>query len=75
MKVKIFDCEDIKDLEEKINKFLDNTKDIEVIDIKYSTMKGTYIYNYSALIMYQHKIIMSISEIEADGIVEILNRK
>lgn len=54
MKVKIFDYEDEKDLENEINTFLEN--DVEVIDIKYSVSATIYseeqIYCFSALIMY-----------------------
>lgn len=54
MKVKIFDYEDEKDLENEINTFLEN--DVEVIDIKYSVSAAIYseeqIYCFSALIMY-----------------------
>ena len=54
MKVKIFDYEDEKDLENEINNFL--IDDVEVIDIKYSVSATIYseeqIYCFSALIMY-----------------------
>ena len=54
MRVKIFDYEDEKDLENEINNFL--TDDVEVIDIKYSVSATIYseeqIYCFSALIMY-----------------------
>lgn len=56
MKVKIFDEENEKDLEEEINKFL-SEEDIDVIDIKYSVSSSIYqeeqIYCFSALIMYK----------------------
>ena len=66
MKVKIFDCEDEKELEDKINSFIEEIekKDMEVKDIKYSTSTCTGVYNeglqihsegmfvYSALVMY-----------------------
>lgn len=70
MKVKIFNCNQGDELEEEINKFLDNNKDIEVIDIKYNTLKGRGVfgddwYSYSALIMYQYKIVMTVTEAEA----------
>lgn len=55
MKVKVFDCEHEKDLEEEINKFLE--EDINVIDIKYQVSISMYsneqIYCYSALIIYK----------------------
>ena len=54
MKVKIFDFEDEKDLENEINNFLDD--DIEVIDIKYSVSSSIYseeqIFCFSAMIIY-----------------------
>ena len=59
MKVKIFDCEDEKDLEDEINVFLDD--DIEVIDIKYQISSSIYseeqIYCFSAMIVYFEKDI------------------
>jgi len=55
MKVKVFDEEHEEDLEEEINKFLDD--DIEIIDIKYSVAVSIYseeqIYCYSALLVYR----------------------
>ena len=70
MKVKIFDCNHEKDLEKEINDFLDSNKNIEVIDIKFSNSIGKNnwgdeIYCFSALIMYQHKVYMSVAEAEA----------
>ena len=54
MKVKIFDLEDEIDLEQEINKFLEN--DIEVVDIKYSVSSSMYseeqIFCFSAMIIY-----------------------
>lgn len=54
MKVKIFDLEDEKDLENEINSFL--TDDIDVIDIKYSVSTSVYseeqIFCFSAMIIY-----------------------
>ena len=54
MKVKIFDFEDEKDLENEVNKFLDN--DIEVIDIKYSVSSAIYseeqIFCFTAMVIY-----------------------
>lgn len=54
MKVKIFDLEDEKDLENAINDFLDD--DIEVVDIKYQVSSSIYseeqIYCFSAMIVY-----------------------
>jgi len=55
MKVKIFDEDHEKDLEEKINDFLE--KDIKVIDIKYQVAimydNREQIFCYSALIIYE----------------------
>lgn len=57
MKVKIFDYESEKDLEEEINDFIDEDK--EIIDIKYQVSCSIYseeqIYCFSALIMYKTK--------------------
>lgn len=57
MKVKIFDYESEKDLEEEINDFIDEDK--EIIDIKYQISCSIYseeqIYCFSALIMYKTK--------------------
>ena len=56
MKVKIFDCENEKDLEENINNFISGK---EVVDIKYelSTLVdgGDQIYCFSAMIVYIDK--------------------
>ncbi|MBQ1496585.1 MAG: sporulation protein Cse60 [Bacilli bacterium] len=55
MKVKVFDESHEKDLEEKINEFLKDHKDI--IDIKYQVSISIYqeeqVYCFSALIMYK----------------------
>lgn len=57
MKVKIFDFEDEKDLENAINNFLDDT--MEVVDIKYQVSMGIFseeqIYCFSAMIVYSKK--------------------
>lgn len=54
MKVKIFDCESEKDLEEDINDFLE---DKELIDIKYEVAVSIFseeqIYCFSALVLYK----------------------
>lgn len=56
MKVKIFDESHEKDLEDEINKFLEE-EEVEVIDIKYSVSASVYseeqIYCFSAMIMYK----------------------
>ena len=55
MKVKIFDFEDEKDLEDEINMFL-NDLDGEVVDIKYQVSSCIYseeqIFCFSAMIIY-----------------------
>ena len=55
MKVKIFDEEDEKDLEEDINEFL-NLLDGEVVDIKYQVSVGVFseeqVFCFSAMIIY-----------------------
>lgn len=55
MKVKLFDYEDEKDLEEGINSFIEDLKG-EVIDIKYQVGVGIFgeeqIYCFSAMIIY-----------------------
>ena len=54
MKVKVFDENHEKDLEDSINKFV---KDIDVIDIKYQvaiSMNGEeQLYCFSAMIIYE----------------------
>ena len=56
MLVKVFDESHEKDLEDEINKFL-NEEDINVIDIKYSVSNSIYseeqIYCFSAMIVYK----------------------
>ena len=52
MKVKIFDANAAKQLENKINKFFEENHVI-TLDIKYSTCHDSKSYvNYSAMIMY-----------------------
>ena len=55
MKVKLFDESHEKDLEERINEFLDD-KDVDVIDIKFqvsTSISGEdQIYCFSAMIIY-----------------------
>ena len=57
MKVKLFDFESEKDLEEAINDFLD--AEIELLDIKYQVAIGIsgeeQIYCFSAMIIYSKK--------------------
>ena len=55
MKVKIFDENHEKDLEQSINEFLDN-EDINVIDIKYQVALSVFseeqVFCFSAMIIY-----------------------
>ena len=55
MKIKIFDESHEKDLEEAINKFI-NEKEAEIIDVKFAVSASVYgeeqIYCFSALIIY-----------------------
>lgn len=55
MKVKIFDLEDEKDLEEEVNNFL-SENNINVIDIKYQVSVGVFseeqVFCFSAMIIY-----------------------
>ena len=54
MKVKLFDYENEKDLENAINKFLE--EEVEVVDIKYQISLGVcgeeQLYCFSAMIIY-----------------------
>lgn len=56
MKVKIFDCEHEKDLENEINKLLN---EVDVIDIKYQVSTSVcgeeQIYCFSALVIYKEE--------------------
>lgn len=58
MKVKIFDTEDEKDLEEEINNFLGDLNG-EVIDIKYQVGVGIFgeeqVYCFSAMVIYHSR--------------------
>lgn len=55
MKVKIFDLEDEKDLENDINNFLESMSG-EVIDIKYQVSVGVFseeqVFCFSAMVVY-----------------------
>lgn len=59
VKVKIFDEEHEKDLEDKINEFLEEIDYEDLIDIKYSISSfydyKAQIYCYSALIIYKEE--------------------
>lgn len=54
VKVKVFDCDHEKDLEEEINNFI---QDVEVIDIKFnvgvSIFSEEQIFCFSALVVYK----------------------
>ncbi len=58
MKVKIFDLEDEKDLEDDINNFISDLNG-EVIDIKYQVSASVFsdeqVYCFSAMIIYYSK--------------------
>lgn len=62
LKIKIYDCEDEKELEQKINNLIIDldSEDKEIIDIKYqancSIQDDEQVYIYSALVMYDNKI-------------------
>lgn len=62
LKIKVFDCEDEKDLERCLNSFIEeiSKQDKEVIDIKFSTSisinDDEQIYCFSSLVMYDEKI-------------------
>ena len=55
VKVKIFDLEDEKDLEDEVNSFLSDNN-INVIDIKYQVSVGVFsdeqVFCFSAMIIY-----------------------
>ena len=59
LKVKIFDEEHDKDLEESVNKFLADITADELIDIKYQLSHFSdgpaQIYSFSAMIVYKSK--------------------
>lgn len=56
MKVKIFDCDHEKDLEQKVNDFLSDLTN-EVVDIKFQVSTSMFseeqIYCFSAMIVYK----------------------
>ena len=56
MKVKVFDESHESDLEDDINKFIEE-EDIDIIDIKFSVSNSIYseeqLYCFSALVMYK----------------------
>ncbi len=59
MRVKVFDFEDEKDLEDEVNEFLDEISG-EVIDIKYQVSVSIYseeqIFCFSAMIVYNEGV-------------------
>lgn len=61
LKIKIYDCEDEKELEQKINNLIIDldSENKEILDIKYqancSIQNDEQVYIYSALIMYDDK--------------------
>ena len=63
MKVKIFDDEDEKDLENDINGFLGDL-DGEVVDIKYQVSVGIFseeqVFCFSAMIVYYYLLVISL---------------
>lgn len=58
LKVKIFDYEDERDLEEDVNSFIEKLEG-EVIDIKYQVSVGVFseeqVFCFSAMIIYLQK--------------------
>lgn len=58
MKVKLFDCNHELDLEEEVNRFLENL-DGDVLDIKYQVALSDFsedqVYSFSAMIIYIRK--------------------
>lgn len=62
MKVKLFDEAHEKDLESAINEFIEETEDIEIVDIKFgvscSMFSEEQIYCFSAMLLYRKKLMM-----------------
>ena len=60
MRVKLFDFEHEEDLENAINSFLEEEKDIIIDKISYQVsnfgINGEQIYSFSCLILYRYKI-------------------
>lgn len=54
VKVKVFDCDHEKDLEEEVNNFIG---DVEVIDIKYNVSVSIFseeqVFCFSAMVIYK----------------------
>lgn len=61
MRVKLFDFEHEEDLENAINSFLEDEKDIIIDKISYQVsnfgINGEQIYSFSCLILYRDKIL------------------
>ena len=61
MRVKLFDFEHEEDLENAINSFLEEEKDIIIDKISYQVsnfgINGEQIYSFSCLILYRDKIL------------------
>jgi hypothetical protein len=61
MRVKLFDFEHEEDLEDAINSFLEEEKDIIIDKISYQVsnfgINGEQIYSFSCLILYRDKIL------------------
>lgn len=59
VKVKVFDEEHEKDLEEAVNGFLGNVTAVNLIDIKYQLSHFSdgpgQIFSYSAMVIYKNK--------------------
>lgn len=59
LKVKVFDFEDEHDLEDEVNNFINNTENIEIMDIKYQVGVGVFseeqVFCFSAMIIYYTK--------------------
>lgn len=60
MRVKLFDFEHEEDLEDAINSFLEEEKDIIIDKISYQVsnfgINGEQIYSFSCLILYRYNI-------------------
>ncbi len=75
LKIKVFDCEHERGLEDEINLFIEeiSKQDKEIVDIKYSTShfpdeNQERVYSFSALVMYDDKITKKYETVEkVDG--------
>ena len=63
MKVKLFDFEHEEDLEDAINDFFSNNKNIKIIKIDYQVsnfgINGEQIYSFSAMIVYDDQNVLN----------------